>query len=161
MIDVLDDLVEGAVTEVFGTMLSIRTVADKNLKLISSHEPHVASSVGFIGQVTGIVFIYSRDAFARQITSRMLGIHETEVKDDEMVNDSMGELGNMVVGHIKSRLCDKGMNCVLTLPSIVRGTQFSIESTAGTTRRVIGFHCGDSEQVAIEILLKPASKPQP
>jgi chemotaxis protein CheX len=161
MIDVLDDLVKGAVAEVFGTMLSIRTVADQNLKLVSTPEQHIASSVGFIGQVTGIVFIYSRDSFARQITSRMLGIREAEVKDDEMVNDSMGELGNMVVGHIKSRLCDKGMSCVLTIPSIVRGTHFSIEPTAGTTRRVIGFHCGDSEQVAIEILLKPTQGPLP
>lgn len=155
MIDVLQDLVKGAVTEVFGTMLSIKTAPMETFRLCSEGEQHVASSVGFIGQVTGIIFIYSKDNFARVITSRMLGMDPKEVEGEEMVNDSMGELGNMVVGHIKSRLCDQGLNCVLTIPSIVRGSQFSIEPTTSATRFVLGFKCDGQEQIAIEVLLKP------
>lgn len=33
----------------------------------------------------------------------------------------------MVVGHFRSRLADRGIPCVLTIPSIVRGHQFGIE----------------------------------
>lgn len=161
MIDVLQDLVKGAVSEVFSTMLSIKTEPDSSLKLISNGSPHIASSVGFIGQVTGVVFIYSDDSFARVITSRMLGMDPKDVEGEEMVNDSMGELGNMVVGHIKSRLCDRGMSCVLTIPSIVRGTQFSIEPVTNATRMVIGFRCDEGNQVAIELLIKPTDGPQP
>ena len=84
-----------------------------------------------------------------------------EIDGEEMVNDSMGELGNIVVGHIKSRLCDRGMPCVLTIPSIVRGSQFTIEPTASATRMVLGFKCDDKEQVAIEVLIKPMDGPQP
>lgn len=161
MIEVMEELVKGAVSEVFGTMLSIKTKPDKSLTLISNGDPHIASSVGFIGDVTGVVFIYSTDSFARLITSRMLGLRTSEAIGEELVNDSMGELGNMVVGHIKSRLCDRGMPCVLTIPSIVRGSQFSIEAAASATRMVIGFRCDAAEQVAIEVLIKPTDGPQP
>ena len=91
----------------------------------------------------------------------MLGLDPKDVEGDEMVNDSMGELGNIVVGHIKSRLCDRGMSCVLTIPSIVRGTQFSIEPVTNATRVVIGFRCDERNQVAIELLIKPTDGPQP
>ncbi len=161
MIEVLEELVKGAVTEVFGTMLSIKTEPDASLKLMSNGNRHVASSVGFIGQITGVVFIYSHETFAKLSTSRMLGMDPSEIDSEELVNDSMGELGNMVVGHIKSRLCDRGMDCVLTIPSIVRGSHFSIEPTASVTRLVIGFRCDDANQVAIELLIKQADEVQP
>jgi len=161
MIDVLEELVKGAVKEVFGTMLSIPTEPDSTVRGAVAGGPHIASSVGFIGEISGMVFIYSGDLFARQITSRMLGMKRSEITDEEIVNDSMGELGNMVVGHIKSRLCDRGMSCVLTIPSIVRGSQFSIEPAASSSRTIIGFKCGADNQFAIEVLLKPVDGPQP
>lgn len=161
MIDVLQELVKGAVSEVFSTMLSITTQPDPSLKLINNSSQHIASSVGFVGQITGVIFIYSDDAFARVITSRMLGMDPKDVDEDEMVNDSMGELGNMVLGHIKSRLCDRGLSCVLTIPSIIRGTQFSIEPVTNATRLVLGFRCDEKSQIAIEVLIKETDGAQP
>lgn len=161
MIDVLQELVKGAVSEVFSTMLSITTQPDPSLKLINNSSQHIASSVGFVGQITGVIFIYSDDAFARVITSRMLGMDPKDVDEDEMVNDSMGELGNMVLGHIKSRLCDRGLSCVLTIPSIIRGTQFSIEPVTNATRLVLGFRCDEKSQIAIEVLIKETDGGQP
>ncbi len=142
-------------------MLSIKTQPDPSLKLINNSSQHIASSVGFIGQITGVISIYSDDAFARVITSRMLGMDPKDVDEDKMVNDSMGELGNMVLGHIKSRLCDRGLSCVLTIPSIIRGTQFSIEPVTNATRLVLGFRCDEKNQVAIEVLIKETDGPQP
>lgn len=83
----------------------------------------------------------------------MLGLSPDEIDGDEMVNDTMGELANMIVGQVKSRLCDRGYECVLTVPSVVRGQNFSIESTTGTERRVIGFNCG-AEKLKVEVLIK-------
>lgn len=142
-------------------MLSITTQPDPSLKLINNSSQHIASSVGFVGQITGVIFIYSDDAFARVITSRMLGMDPKDVDEDEMVNDSMGELGNMVLGHIKSRLCDRGLSCVLTIPSIIRGTQFSIEPVTNATRLVLGFRCDEKSQIAIEVLIKETDGAQP
>ena len=94
--------------------------------------------------------------FARVITSRLLGISEPEVDTGEMVTDAIGELSNMVAGYVKSRLCDSGLPCVLTIPSVVRGQQLSVEGSAQITRRVIGFrNC--KHHLLAEVVLKDSS----
>jgi chemotaxis protein CheX len=153
MIDDLDHLVSSAVASVFGTMLNLPVEEQSTEPPAAAGEAHVAGSVGFIGVVTGVVFIYSTVSFARKVTRGMLG-PETVITGEEMVNDAFGEITNMVVGHIKSRLADRGMTCVLTIPSILRGSQFTIEPTSSTRRRVSTFLCGDSH-VVVEVLLKP------
>lgn len=155
MIDELDDLVRKAVAKAFDTMLNIEVIAESPEPGAWNGDPCVAGSVGFIGRLTGVVYIHSSVSFARHITTRMLGIQESEIDGDEMVNDVIGELTNMVVGQIKSQLSDQGMPCVLTIPSIVRGSQFEIEAVSSTTRKVSMFRCG-KDRLAVETLIKPS-----
>jgi len=120
MIDEIDRMVDSAVGEVFSTMLKlpVHRVADE--PRLNGAE-YVAASVGFNGQLTGVVYSYCTHHFARTVTGNLLGLEESEVGDDSMVNDAMGEVANMIVGQIKSSLCDRGLPCTLTLPSILRG----------------------------------------
>jgi chemotaxis protein CheX len=155
MIAQLEELVTQAVTRAFDTMLNIPVALEPAAPDIWNGEPHVAGSVGFIGRLSGIVYIYSSANFARRITSMLLGLQESEIDSDEMVNDAIGELANMVVGQIKSQLSDRGMPCVLTIPSIVRGSHFVIESMSTTTRRLSTFRCGD-QRLVVETLIKPS-----
>lgn len=155
MIDDLDHLVSSGVASVFGTMLNLPIDEESESVPVPENEAQIAGSVGFIGVVTGVVFVYSTVSFARHLTRRMLG-SEATVTGEEMVNDAFGELTNMIVGHIKSRLADRGMQCVLTIPSILRGSHFTIESTSSTRRRVSNFRCAGSPLV-VEVLLKPNS----
>ncbi|HEY1171437.1 MAG TPA: chemotaxis protein CheX [Verrucomicrobiae bacterium] len=153
MIEDIEQLIGTAVSEVFGTMLNLPVAPEPKDTPIKNGEPHVASSVGFIGRLTGVVFLYSTNSFAKCMTSKLLGLEEHEVDGDEMVNDAMGELANMVVGNIKSRLSDRGMPCVLTIPSIVRGQHLSIEPVSSTQRRVFSFQ-SHKNQLVVELLLK-------
>lgn len=156
MIDELEELLKGAVGEVFRTMLDFDTRRIPFEPQAMSSEAHIAGSVGFIGVMTGVVYIYSTAAFARTMTARMLGMSEPEVEGDEMVNDAIGELANMIVGSLKSNLVERGFSCVLTIPSIVRGSNFTIEATSSTTRRVLCFRCSDTQNLVVEILIKPS-----
>jgi len=45
----------------------------------------------------------------------MRGLADHEIEGNEMIDDLIGGLSNMVVGHIKSQLSDRGMPCVPTL----------------------------------------------
>lgn len=155
MIDDLDHLVSSAVAAVFGTMLNLPVHEESEGVPEPEGEPHLAGSVGFIGVLTGVVFVYSTVSFARKVTRGMLG-PETVIIGEEMVNDAFGELTNMIVGHIKSRLGDRGMSCILTIPSILRGSNFTIEPTSSTRRRISTFLCG-GDRVVVEVLLKPNS----
>jgi chemotaxis protein CheX len=153
MIEDIEQLINSAVTEVFSTMLNFKVRLDRECTALINGEGHVAGSVGFIGRVSGVVFVYSTNSFARRMTSSLLGLTDHEIDGDEMVNDAMGELSNMVVGHLKSRLSDRGMPCVLTIPSIVRGNHFTIEPVSSTERRIYFFQC-DGSQLVVEVLLK-------
>lgn len=157
MIDDLEDLLKAAVTEVFTTMLGIPIQLEAQYKPEVSSEASIAGAVGFIGSLTGVIYIYSPVSFARTMTLKMAGMELDEVESDEMINDSMGELTNMIVGHLKSRLSDRGNSCVMTIPSIVRGTNFCIEPVSTTVRRVFAFRSGDHQLVA-EVMLKPEDK---
>jgi len=151
--ELVEKLTKDAVKEVFEGMLSMKAEVEPPGALAQDAGGQIAGSVGFIGEANGVIYLYAGVSFARVITSRMLGISEAEVDSDDMVNDAVGELSNMVVGYVKSRLCDAGWPCTLTIPSIVRGQQLTVESLAQVTRRVVGFRSG-THQFFAEMLIK-------
>jgi chemotaxis protein CheX len=142
-----------SVREVFQSMLSMELSPAPPVPMEPDPDGQIVGSVGFIGNISGVIHLTGGARFARVITSRMLGIREDEVEGTEMVNDAMGELSNMVVGYVKSRLCDRGWTCTLTIPSIVRGQQLSIEGPTQTLRKVLAFRSGEFQLLA-ELLLK-------
>jgi chemotaxis protein CheX len=155
MIDDIDQLVTNAISGVFGTMLKIPVQMEPPGAPIRNGEPHIAGSVGFIGALSGVVYVYSTQSFAQKITRGLLGYKDTEV-GEEMVNDAMGEITNMIVGNIKSCLTDRGMSCVLTIPSVVRGSHFTIGPIRSTQRRVCSYEC-DGDQIVVDVIIKASS----
>ncbi len=161
MIEDMATLVTSAVTKVFSTMLSYSVNSSPSASLPnagsgSGSSMHVAGGVGFGGDVTGVVYVVVAAGFAREITCRLLGIGDSEIESESMVNDAIGELANMVVGQIKSQLCDRGMPCVLTIPSIVRGSNFSLEGCSTDEHKAYRFLCAN-QQLSVEVLVKPST----
>jgi chemotaxis protein CheX len=157
-----------AIADVFKTMLGLNTdlcpasaqgpiswppIPNPAGETISS--PQVVGTVGFIGDVNGLIYLYLPASFAQSCTEFMLGMSAAEVTEggDEVINDAIGELTNMSVGSFKNGLCDAGYPCKLTIPSILRGANFSIEPISSAERYIYRFKCGDATVVA-DILLK-------
>jgi len=153
MIADLEELVTPAVTELFSTMLGMTMLPVPLEPGFADGETHVAGAVGFVGRLSGVVYAFTTVAFARRITATFLGLQEAEVEGDEMINDAMGEMANMLVGHMKSRLSDRGMPCVLTIPSVVRGSHFSVEAISSTEGHIFSYACG-RDRIFIQFLLK-------
>jgi chemotaxis protein CheX len=159
MIADLEELVTSAVNELFTTMLRMNVQPVPLEPGFGNGETHVAGTVGFVGRLTGVVYVYTTVSFARRITATLLDIPEAEITEDEMINDAMGEMANMVVGHMKSRIADRGMSCVLTIPSVVRGSHFSVEPISSTEGHVASFASGPN-RLCIQVLLKPTDPSQ-
>ena len=158
MIVDLDQLIRNCVSDVFGTMLSMNVERHAPISMEPNGEAHIASAVGFAGAITGVVYLYTSASFGKQIAASLLGLEESEVDADEMVNDVMGEIANMVVGNFKSGLCDRGYSCALTIPSIVRGSHFTVEPISNTERQVFHYTCRNRPLV-VEVLLKIQDSP--
>jgi chemotaxis protein CheX len=159
MIDDLDQLVTSAVTELFGTMLHMQMLKVPVQEGFGNNETHVAGVVGFIGKLSGVVYVYTTNSFAHRITSILLGLQDSEVEDGEMVNDAMGEMANMLVGQMKSRLTDRGIPCVLTIPSVVRGSHFNVEVITSTEGHVFSFEA-EGNRIFVNCLLRPMDQSQ-
>jgi len=155
----LEGLVTGAVTEVFSTMLSMNMLPASLEPGFGNGEAHIAGAVGFVGRLSGMVYVFTTVSFARRITATFLGLQEAEIEGDEMINDAMGEMANMLVGQMKSRLSDRGMPCMLTIPSVVRGSSFSVEATTSTEGHIFSFVSGEN-RIFIQVLLKPSEASQ-
>jgi chemotaxis protein CheX len=147
------ELLNSGIGEVFNTMfnLSAEPVAPPDLSL--TEEPLIAGSVGFVGDANGMVYVHLTNSFARQLAAVMLQMEEAEL-EDYMVNDVVAEISNMIVGSVKSNLCDRGYPCVLTIPSIVRGREFYAEAPAGSERALLGYQCGVG-QLFVEVIARP------
>jgi len=168
--EISESLIQGqivrAVPDVFKTMLGL------SARLIPSIEgktepwppltpvpnqalPHVVGTVGFLGDVSGLIYIYLDTAFATQCTAALLGMSlaELEAAGPDPINDAVGELTNMIVGVFKNGLCDLGFSCKLTIPSILRGSNFCVSSTGSSRRYIYSFEISGRRVVA-DILMK-------
>ena len=153
-VEEVTNLLGTAVGEVFATMLTLDVQSEEPPHTYAPGESLLAACIGFSGAANGAVALYMTASCAHAFAARMLGMEREEFDGDEMINDAMGELINMIVGGVKSRLCDEGMPCVLSIPTIIRGQTFSISATCKADQRVLGFRCGD-EKIALELMMKP------
>jgi chemotaxis protein CheX len=157
------DHINRAIKDVFKTMLGrepsfieqAQHTRGQPLLTADPERPQVVGTVGFIGDCNGLIYLHLDLAFAKVCTRHLLGMTEADLEaaGDESINDAIGELTNMTVGSFKNGLCDAGWPCKLTIPSILRGTNFSIESISSAVRHVYFFDCAQHRVIA-DILMK-------
>jgi flagellar motor switch protein FliN/FliY len=156
--------VQQAVTEVFGTMLSMQvTLADSDPPDPGSTH-RTLGAVHFAGEVTGSFNIQVNTDFARRMTARMLGIELEEIEEEENVTDLIAEITNTLGGNLKSALNDQGFSCAISTPFLTSGTDFTIEPLKGKpSQRVVFLH--EQEPLIVEFGLKlkepSAGEPDP
>ncbi len=152
----LASFLRSATQEVFETMLSMELGENGGIEALPGGMGQVVGSVSMAGTVSGTVNIYVSDAFAKVITADMLGMEMEEVESEEEVHVVVGELSNMIGGDLKSRLCDAGFECSLSIPSITSGKDFQIESKGWAVNEQVFFEYQDHIAL-IEAFLKNGS----
>lgn len=159
------EFIAGSVGNVFKVMLSMDALAvdlpvdDAALEGVGKpvRIPHdrIVGSIGFNGEVTGSVFLHFELPFASACTCHLLGMTESELAEagSECLNDAVAEITNMTAGGFKNALCDRGFPCMLTLPSVLRGSSFYVAPVSSAARHVSHFDCG-GHRVTAEIFIK-------
>ncbi|MBC2595000.1 chemotaxis protein CheX [Ruficoccus amylovorans] len=162
--DIIQDIVVESIQNVFSTMVSIKPdfeacarepeEADAVSPLAQIEEGVVVGNVGFVGDVTGMVYLIMPDSMAALISHRMLGLPLEDLSEDhEMINDVIGELSNMSAGTIKNQFDSFNYSCRLTIPSIIRGKYFIVEAAKATLRHFYRFRCMD-KFICLELLMR-------
>jgi len=150
--DKIDELnisgfIASAVSDVYDTMLSMEVEI-----LDSSVAPKIGKnliigSVSFSGKVMGSVNVMLDLEYAFRMTSIMLDMNIDEVEDEE-ASDVVGEITNMIGGDLKSRLCDAGLTCQLSIPTIISGQDFKIQTVGWVKKERIAFRFENYDAIA-------------
>jgi CheY-specific phosphatase CheX len=148
----LEVIIDESVEKVFSTMLSLPVRHNPEFSGWNSPDHLVAGSVGFTGVFSGILYFCMELPFACSIASQMLGLPAAEIEKDGLLVDAIGELTNMIAGQLKSILCDRGMACSLTVPSVIQGS-FTVRSRPDISRLTRSFSC-DANLFQIELLIR-------
>jgi chemotaxis protein CheX len=162
-LQITDRIVENAIVSslrnVFWTMLhqmpALKASGFDALPPDADLHFEVIGSVGFAGEVSGIVYLCLTEEFARQSTAQILGmsLSEVDMTGPEVIKDAVGEVTNMTAGGFKNELCDLGYPCKLGLPAFLRGRSLAIASTKSAARHVFWFEC-NGHRLAADILIK-------
>ncbi len=84
----------------------------QNIK-IEQKENKIASSIGYYGDIDGMVILVFPKEIAKKACELLIG---EKTDDTEMILDTLAELVNIVGGKIKTLLSDKDINVDITLP---------------------------------------------
>lgn len=124
----LNDTVFDAVVEVFETMIfmdaEMRSDAQRPIE-----GPLLLGSITFKGCIEGCLAVCVSHSCAQRIAKNMLGMSDEETLSIEEVCDAIGEVANMVMGSIKTRLLTTYTAIEVSIPSVISGRQ--LKNTLG------------------------------
>ena len=154
----LKGFVGNAMTEVFDMMVSMELEQCSVDQVDAAHDSQIVGSVSFAGEVKGSINIHLSEGFAKVVTAAMLEMEPEEIEGKDEIYDVIGELSNMVGGDLKSRLVDSGFSCALSIPTIIRGNDFKIESIGSNSIMHERLAFRNQENVTlVELLIKTAN----
>ena len=130
--------VTSATKDVFSTMVMMEVVDDFPLnEPVSRFKCSITGMVGFAGTYSGVISIHCPVPLALKITSNMLGIDCAEVNED--LNDAIGEIANMLGGSVKQVLSKGGLDVKLSIPTVISGEEYTINSLSDNDCVVVPF----------------------
>ena len=128
-------ILECAVLEVFEMMAGIRlepTPANTN-----PPAGEQTAMVGMAGALCGMTIIRCTSITASRFASLMLGEHAAT--NPSASRDAMGELCNMIAGNFKSKISNLADHCMLSVPTVITGADYSMETSEPTEGATVSF----------------------
>src|SRR5271163_2902634 len=141
-------ILELAVEEVFEIMLGCRVTPSAESELKPKGD--FTAMIGLAGALSGILTLCVDAKAASLAAKAMLG--DTATSEAE-VADALGEICNMVAGNFKNKLAGTDEQCMLSVPSVISGGEYSFHSLADgkAVETVLMF---EGEPVAVRLQLQ-------
>jgi chemotaxis protein CheX len=146
----LKDVLLGSVKEVFETMVFM-AVEETDQEWTNPDESALLGTITFKGPIEGCLGIRCGGACARTIAASMLGMSSSDDLADADVGDAIGEIANMVLGAVKSRIQNDVGNIEVSIPSVVEGRE--LRSSLGEGANQVRIRVNIEEEHIAELSL--------
>ena len=129
-----EPMLECAVKEVFQIMLQAELITiPKTSEDVACGD--TTAMVGLAGALCGVLSIRCSSKTAESVTGRMLG--SVGAVDPNDVPDAVAEICNMVAGNFKSKITRLADNCMLSVPTVIRGEDYEMVTIADGEQVVV------------------------
>lgn len=118
----LKDALLDSAREVFETMVFMAVEEAKD-ETSSLGDTCLLGSITFKGNWEGCLGVCCDVACARTIAANMLGMTTPEELGEDDISDAIGEIANMVMGAVKSRIQNETGNIEVSIPCVVQGRE--------------------------------------
>ena len=153
----LNEALLGGAREVFETMI----FAD----LEESCEPEddiegdaLLGSITFKGKLEGCLTICCSVPCAKTIAINMLGMEPSEELSEAEICDALGEVTNMVMGGVKSRILDSVGNLEVSIPTVVSGRGLQNSLGEGAIKTLVKVKFEDEYIAELSMLYRESSE---
>ena len=127
-------LIDLAAREVFELMMSSKLEDWKDADISGLD---TTSMVGLAGRLCGVMSVRCDGEAAVLMTSKMLGVDLDKVGPE--VTDALGEICNMVAGNFKNKITGLAEGCMLSPPTVITGSDYTMRSMADSPPLLVGF----------------------
>lgn len=145
----MDNLAREAVVTVFDTMIDESVTYLNNSDLLAGDRGDLLKqlpldkglysiAVSFVGDATGKVMLILPYAVAERFTLKLFdatSLDWIEGDTEETLLDTLGELGNMLVGLVKGGMTRWYPNLMLTTPKVLKNRRLKVENSKQTFRK--------------------------
>ncbi len=145
----LDNLAREAVVTVFDSMVGEDVTLKRQVCLLERADGDLLSEmpiadglyaivVNWVGDATGKVMLVLPKAAAERFALKLFDLPSLdwlEGDSEEALQDTLGELGNMMVGLVKGGLTKWYPNLALTTPKVLKNRRMKVDTSAMSFRR--------------------------
>jgi len=116
-------LLECAAVEVFSMMagLELETFAEPPTDVRGDQ----TAMVGLAGALCGMITVRCSSKVATKLAAALVGGDASA--NPSMMSDAMGELANMVAGNFKSKVTNLADRCMLSVPTVISGEDYTLQ----------------------------------
>jgi len=111
-------------------------------------------TITFKGSLEGCMAICCNIPCARAIAMNMLGIDTSEELTEDDTCDAIGEIANMVMGSVKSRLLENVGNLEVSIPSVISGHELRNSLGEGAEKISVKVNIEDEYVAELSLLYR-------
>ena len=153
----LNDALLAGTKEVFDTMIFMDI--EKSFEQEQNVEGDtLLGSITFKGDMEGCLAIRCSVSCAKAIALSMLGMEQTEGLDEAEISDAVGEVANMVMGSVKSRIQESTGNLDVSIPTVVRGQR--LDNSLSDSANEVSMKVNIADEYTAELSLLYRESPE-
>jgi CheY-specific phosphatase CheX len=121
--DLIKDSIWKSASETFATMIFLPIEKTDKTEIQSDATSSLICSITFTGPIQGVFSICCSVVTAEKIARAMLMSEPDDELAEADICDALGEVNNMVLGGIKTRIAEAFGEIQISIPSVIKGLE--------------------------------------